>query len=430
MHLRDKATTAQICLCWFIYSKSVNTNDAHYAVFSKWSISVEKRAFLCVDHTYGHRNERELEPNMATHISAVTSKVHPVNPDETQDAHMDTNESDVGDPKLTKMTLNLNVPYTQTLMYKAMIPMFWSLRICGLGFVLDEQNTTSAWAAKKQSSQSFRADRVYSSIVQLILWLNVGRMTSSFLGGGEFGPELFWKIIAFTWMLLCALNALVMYRISHTKNLMGGFFLELQHLLSKCHPDRCLRFVHVRIIIATTLSWIIIVINVIFYGYLLFFTTMVDNTLAPATPDIKHITVVRVLCMLLMLYLSAAWVLPTAFFFSLCLVVYRTICGFNTNFRNDNCRLRQIERYRTWHNHLSQLVDLADDMFSPQVASTLITSVVNITLILYNIIWYPGMNSDPLVLLSNSFWLSSGIVILIILAVGGGMINHVVSSTV
>ncbi len=336
------------------------------------------------------------------------SIVNQINPDGT--TVIDGNVRD-------KTKRNGDTPFTQTPVYKAILPMLWSLQIWGQGFFMDQG----------RCSPRSVIGRVYSSLVLVILWLNVGRMALIFAEGEVSGFLLFGKIIVFAWMFLCALNGLVMYRLSHTRLSIDKFFFRLQHLMSKGNST-CLHLVHSRTLVTTLLSWIFHLINISFIGYLVFYTHMLDIALIPATPDYKHIKAVRILVMALYAYLSAAWVFPTAFLFTLCLALYINISKFNSAFKEDKHRLLQMERYRTWHGHLIELVDLTDDMFSMQVACTLLVKILLETLTLYNMIWYPGLSSDPLVVLTNAFWLTSGFAVLTTVAVGGAIINHVVSN--
>ncbi len=366
---------------------------------------------------------------MAMPISLELQKVHPVDPEVVPATPIGPDASDLAGKTPEKDRENPDVPYTNTSLYKAMLPVFWSLRFCGLGYVSprDKHITTQGKSALTFSSIS---GRVYSSVVLIVLCLNVGRTALVFTGGAAFGPQpLFGNIILFGWVTLCALNAMAMYRICHREHqYLRKFFLGLHELmLCTGHETGCLRYVNIRVLVTTVVSWMLVFVNMGFAAYLLFYTALMDTVLVPATPDFQHVTVVRVLYMILLLYLSAAWMIPTALLFNLCLVLYLSLSVFNSTFKRDNLRLLQLERYRTWHNRLSELVDVADDMFSLQVATALVIKVLLIILTLYNVIWYPDLNSDPLAILANAFWLTSGFAFLTILAVGGGMINHAVS---
>jgi hypothetical protein len=310
----------------------------------------------------------------------------------------------------------------------------WLLRsmiVCG-------QFTTRAWSpktqfnTKKKQSWSTIISRGYSTTVLIILWLHILRVFSVFVGPNSFDSLLFAKVTLLSWCSVCVLGCTVMYAACNQQDNNIWKFLHEWQMLSSSQCVSCVKRHTSRYAV---IGWILVAINQMFGLYAFWQTELFDMVLMPAQLFLGDTGLFwfRIFNSVTMFYLLAAWIFPLIFFYTISSVLYhnfRLHCAEmaqESNASNYCLPYQAISNYRRKHNGICKLLDTADGMLHFYVGSTICMKTVMVCVLLYNIIWYTEYLLDPVVMTMNVFWLLSGFTIMCVIAVGGALVNHVVS---
>ena len=278
--------------------------------------------------------------------------------------------------------------------------------------------------------------RFYSSLVIVILWLNLARMMSMFAHNEEFNYVLLGKLLPLSYMILCTLQATMMYvACCKQQNGWNGFFHKWQKLQT-FHEDTGTEYLRRHVVSMVTAGLLLNIVNVAFTGYGMYNNELFEVTLTPLKVTSPFVHLYRAIYLVIHRYMGSAWLFAMVAQLLVSLVLRKEFVLINTSLRdavsnspNEDTVHQNIplEKFRKWHQNVCHLVDQADDIFSSQCATIFSTSIVNTLLILYMIIYYDAILSDPLLATINFVWLASSFATLCLTCVYGAMVNHVVS---
>ena len=179
-------------------------------------------------------------------------------------------------------------------------------------------------------------------------------------------------------------------------------------------------------------------INYIFCLYSFWQTELFDLFLMPAQLFLGNTGLFwfRIFSSVVMFYLLAAWIFPLFFFYTICSVVYnnfRLQCkdmAQESKASNYSLSCQAISNYRLKHNGICRLLETADEILHFYIGGTICIKTVLLCVMLFNIIWYTEYLQDPVIIVINVFWLLSGVAVMCVIAVGGALVNDVVSPSV
>ena len=311
-------------------------------------------------------------------------------------------------------------------LYRSVSPLIRSLAVCGLF-------TTRSWSADGYYRKRGRADwrsslsQLYSTTILIVLWLNMFRILSIFIGPNTFGYLLFLKVTIVIWHLICAVGCTVMYAACNRNR---NSIWEFLYRCSQCSMSEGVACVRKRVRILTAVAWIFILLNMAcgFYGF--FFTTIFDLCLAPFHVYIKYAPIARILYFISFFYLISSWIMPLAF-------LYAVSCMLSNQFHHDNevfsRKIRgkagiiselTIMEHRRQHNDLCKLTKVADNMLHAYVGCTVGAKSLFLCLMMYNAIWYSEFVSDNMVFIVTLFWLGTGLTVTGSILICGALVNH------
>ena len=135
--------------------------------------------------------------------------------------------------------------YSETSLYKAMKPLFISLKIVGLyhsrnyGSVTEcmkkvecnQQGTSHK--PLKVTKRNVSVSQVYSWFIFIVLLLGFIRMIPMYIGNFSFSYILFTKLMVHTYVLLCVLGNVAFLRASHRYEGLPKFFIEWDTFLNE-----------------------------------------------------------------------------------------------------------------------------------------------------------------------------------------------------
>lgn len=305
-----------------------------------------------------------------------------------------------------------------------------SMRLFGLLFLNTQKNKWSP------------VTRAYSIVVLILLWGSVLHLFFAYKDE-IFGAASFFKIITHLWFVHCCVNATVTYKACDSENRLVEFLLKWSRLLetnrgsSPEDPGLCpLKYAgYMRRSFNGYLliSWIIMVSNCAFNAYILFETNMGDFTLTPVRPNSPNVTVIKVLVTVLHIYRSAAWIFTPTLFLFMSAIIYKEFEIFHSDLRkgiSPDGDMADLEWFRRRHQDICHLVETADDVLSAFNAAGILFRLCDGMLIVYSMFWYPDVKANALVLAAHFFWLGLSLLYLVLIAYGGGYLNHMVSATV
>ena len=307
-------------------------------------------------------------------------------------------------------------------LYEAMKPLFNSLKFCGLHH----------YKAFRGGSSKFIFSRIYASFLLVILWLNVIRTATMFNKNDTFGPELFSKIILVSWVTLCTTNFTCCFYSCESINCLAKFFLQWKSLHLEDNNTCCKKYLKPRGVIYTIVCWILVLLTVIFNNYLIFATPMYTDIITPFEADGKYNMLWKVFIVsAIQTWLACSWILPMGLFYMICIIIYYEFKALNmifrTQFNKDGQFVGCLGDIRMRHQAITRMLAYADNFLKILVAAALMADIILLCLMIYNIMYYPSMLDEPVILFVLLFWILTCIVSMLILSVGPAYVNQEVS---
>ena len=237
----------------------------------------------------------------------------------------------------------------------------------------------------------------------------------------------FFKFCILSWQILGAISQSTYFAVSYSG--------RLDHMLDRIKvSDACATYSRKVAVLYTALAWIMVLVNVLFTLYSIFFTAShMDIMLSPITThlNLSNLLVPRIVLFLCVFHFSAAWCFPHAMTFMLATIYsYQYKLLSKTLAERDERRLSDsdIETLSQRHQEISKLVSDTDDFLMFHNAGTFCFQLFDAIMHLYDLIFFRDTSDDPVLVIMRVFFIFSGLVGLTVTTAGGIMLNHYVST--
>lgn len=248
------------------------------------------------------------------------------------------------------------------------------------------------------------------------------------------GPLMLGSLSIITFLILCALNATSFLRAAHNPRGMRKFFTVFAKLDKFGGAFINCQQVQKNILIGTVITWLLIALNDVIVGYLIFassyFELIVnDPDLQPS--DTKAAFSLKIIYYVLFFYLTALWMFPLPLQLSTALVVYKEYTLFSTYLRSKLTKDKRftgcLEQERRRFQMMVKIVEAVDSGLSIHQAASFACNLANICLMLYIYIYYPSFVSTPVAIGGFTYWFTNSLADMVIVIVSGLLINSAVS---
>ena len=348
-------------------------------------------------------------------------QVQPVNSDSISNMYEEDKKRRTEEGHLNQAQ---NVPVSQdesyVKYYQVFRPLFLSMKLVGLHFSLEDR-------------PGRLTGQIYCTTVTTILGLNILRFLSSFNSSDGFHPATLNKLLVLIWMIKCFFSAYVCVKAVNGEQNLLTFFKKLACLQDGKDKPLDRGKVHKFVLIYTLVGWSVIVINMALSAYAIFATELFNATFAPFPLDAPYLVVIKAIVVIIHFYANCAWALSIVLSFSIACTTKREFYFCNrmfeklTDIKDTKLFEEGFEHCYKCHQRVCSLLKNADNMLSFHNAVLLVSFVINQCLIIYNMVSYPLILEDTIVLALNILWMVSGFVIAGATAYGGGLVNHEVS---
>ncbi len=253
-----------------------------------------------------------------------------------------------------------NQHFTDTPMFKAMYPFFFSMKLVGLFHVKE-------FSPSGKVTKSF----LYSVIVMIILGLQVCQNGFVFNLNDSFGPTLFTKVLFCSWHINCALNNVGCFRACYYYNHIPALFMKWAIIR---HPTTdCFKYTRRKTVAYTTVCCLGILVNIGFTVYGLYYTSIFDNALQPIGPTHPFVNIYKGVIVVVTVYLSSAWIFPVALTMLVCSVLHFEFTTLTKDLMDCASNMTSVaeldlDTHRLRHQQLCRLVGHADDFLSLHLA--------------------------------------------------------------
>ena len=216
-----------------------------------------------------------------------------------------------------------------------------------------------------------------------------------------------------TWYVYVSCQGTAMFLMSVRKKAWRQFFALYdlaQNSIWKVDGHQILRK---RVKVYVMVSWFSMIVNMGFLVYISFWTNVIISPLNAS----NEFSVLAVISVFMSTYCTAAWILPIVLSVLMNDLLATNFKLFNKRLdergRNCPCNCRGVlGRIRDLHQKLTCITDTADTLFAGITSFCIIFNLITICSCLYSMIYNSYNTSDPLVLISQSFWIACSSLIL------------------
>ena len=296
-------------------------------------------------------------------------------------------------------------------------PLLASMKLFGLHFSRPSKDADGKW----------NAYIVYAATIVTLMWINVVRMLSVFTHEDKFGMDLFYKLITVIWSIQCAISQTAFFAIS--------FSGRLEVVFRQVIDGSCAKHARGITTVYSAIAWLIILSSSAILSYGLFFIGVKDSMLAPLQSHIfiSDLLIPRIVVYFFDFYLLSAYIFTQMTTFVLAKVFshqFRKVTkSLESCLDNEQRRVSDsdIETFRQQHQAISMRVDHVDDCLMFSNASAFCCQLSCTIILLYMLIFYHSLVTDPVLLISQIFWMFLFTVGLTLMAAGGITVHHYVS---
>jgi len=278
-------------------------------------------------------------------------------------------------------------------------------------------------------SRKWTANMIYGAAVMMLLWINAIRSMSVFTREDKFGFLLLNKLIGVTWMTQCT--------ISQTAFFAASFSGRLAVVFRQNVDDSCARNSRKFSTFLAVVAWSFVLISMACFIYLLFLTDFpADSMIAPFQNHIiiSNTLIPQIIVQLISFYLLSVFIFSQAMTFVLAMIFSHEFKKVNNELGRclDNQERRVsdvgIETFRQKHQEISMTVSYLDDSLMFSNASAFCCQLGCLIILLYILVFYYSLMTDPVAITSHVFWMLEMFFGLTITAAGGIIVHHYVST--
>ena len=335
--------------------------------------------------------------------------------------------------------------YTNTRMYKAMKPLFISLRIFGLYYsrkcgMLKECARKSRSKRfgedyKKNAGQHFPTPSMFYSMFLLVLFIvNYFRLFTMFAGQSiVIGVDLFTKCVTVAWFTLSSLNFVMFFRAAFRYEGIPKFFIEWDKILqsSSMGIDHIEKGVKRMTWITVIVIWMIMLIGSTLIIYpVIAYPSLTETILVPFTPDHPYAWIMKIIVCVFQPLINAPWTFAIGYDFMFCFVLYKMFENWANDFRKKcatGMSSSEFEQLQLQHQRICRLVGHVDEFLSLYKATCFICSIAVLLFIMYILIYFPAEFRTTTITVFFLGWLLGGALCLVTNCMTGIMVNTMVS---
>ena len=316
--------------------------------------------------------------------------------------------------------LSIYERYTNTSLFKALYPLFFSMKLTGLYFV---RNYPEPGCRPRSILPT--PSQLFATGCLIIHWLNVIRSLYSFNSEDQFGSPLFLKIIFLIYGIFVAINVTVLYIACHRSDWLPELLLYWDGLHNLQAKKSTAKYINKRVLIVTILTWAFVLSMTMYTIYLYIFKETPARFL-PFTSDMPYFKVVKYAYVILDFFAYNAWLFPMVLTCGTCVFLCKEFSDVNNELLRligdwDRLAVR-MPATRLRHQNVCKLVEKADKILCLHIAASFVDNILTICLTLY-VLTSGSIHLDPSVLVVCINWAVMAIVHLGIGCVGGAMVN-------
>ena len=293
--------------------------------------------------------------------------------------------------------------YTNTSLFKAFYPLFFSMKMTGLYFVRQYPEPGRC----RPGSLFPTPSQMFATGCLIIHWLNAFRSLCGFTSNDQFGSELFWKIVYLVFSNFTSLNAAIFYIACYRSDWLPELFIYwegLQRLPKKSYLE-CGR----KQVLIVVFAWTFLVMFVGSSVYLALFGDMLDMRYWPFTPDMPYFQDVKLAFIILDFLAYSAWLFPMVLTCGICALLFKEFLVINNEISTilgDQEQLAaRIPLIRARHQDVCKLVEKADKFLSFHIAASFVSHIFMLCLVLYIFMSDVRKNPDPIVIIICLSWI-------------------------
>ena len=286
-------------------------------------------------------------------------------------------------------------------LYRTLRPMLLTMRIFGL-YYLDEPTFKNT----RFSKISFG----YSIFTLAILWGNLGINFPAIIAMRSLDEVVVGGSLLI-WFAYCCFQGTALFFMCYRQRGWGEFFEVYQHAEDGLWNPEGHIHLKKRVNVYVIACWAAIISNIGMVSYVVFMSDVFDSLyLFTFGNDTQQTMILKGFYMFLFIWLSAAWIIPVVLS-----VMMNDLLA--TNFRCFNGRLAEgtkrcpinlcsiLGRIRDMHQHLINITNAADTLFSSIAAMAIVFNVTLVCCVLYGMIYNPFNVTGWVVTLTQAFWL-------------------------
>ena len=266
--------------------------------------------------------------------------------------------------------------------------------------------------------------RIFSTLVVLGQWLLVVMsVISLFHKGFSTKPEFFFLLVTTIWHLQCASSTTIC--------------LVVLPLVQNRRPSRFSRFlssfvanelklegVKEKAVKGLTLGCLAVLINTVVVTYFSVRYRGIISKFPPWYPHSETYLAVRVIEMVFGTFDSFAWILPPLIFCVTCMVLEKTFENLRNNVSKESIHSFTIAHLRHEHLKLCEMIELANDVFSPLLFVIVSLNVPLMCINFHQLIKSTSSQKDTIVIISYLYWSLCIATLLGVVIVFGSRVNE------
>jgi len=314
---------------------------------------------------------------------------------------------------------------------RSLAPIISSMRLFGLYFTREARANCAAMTAQTgqlvRRCRGWNFSRIYSTIILLVVWLNVIRYVFLFDGQETLGALLFVKLAVISSCVLVTVFQSAYYAASHT-----GSLDRVLHQVNLSMADLFPKY-SCRAKAIAAICWLYFAWNMYNYAYQVFIDGRhgdLSLTLLQRSLPERYLNVVRAVFVLLQLQVVGTWTFSQAMNFTVMTLLYDQFVKLSEEFSKcvgDRGEFTgNFDDFRRRHQAVSRSVQEADRFLMFTNGANLCGHIVSIIFVLYSLIFFRddtvAFHWESAVLYIA--WLSMSVVSLLLSAGQAIYLNH------
>ena len=280
--------------------------------------------------------------------------------------------------------------YTNSPMYKAFLPLLYSLKLGGIYYERD---------AIRKSKRVTSCNQFYSCLVVIALWaaaLLTVYPLKYFTGVNQTSFSIINSILLY---FQSAINAMCFFAASYSEKGWKKFFTCLCCLDKYGGVYTDSNWFKKIAVIMSSITWLLFAIFSVF-SFLLLFNTQLQSSAIPLlyVSDQNVYYFSRSITLLSLIYLSFCWLFTNCLLLLIGFLIYKECslyrASFSTKFNQLGYSTLMFENERKRFIEMTRIVKAADNFLCFRHASAFSFNVINICVLLYVLIYYPEVARD------------------------------------